>query len=88
MRRVFVGRVLGHVVNAQEAWVQQLAARRAEQVMRGAIRDEDLGSVQRIVPSLVSLSLNEEQAALVVIGAVLVVIGLLIPRKRARLNSH
>ena len=37
-----------------------------EQVMRGAIRDEDLGSVQRTVPSLVSLSLNEEQAALVV----------------------
>src|SRR5688572_25214366 len=37
-----------------------------EQVMRGAIRDEDLGTVQRTVPSLVSLSLNEEQAALVV----------------------
>ena len=37
-----------------------------EQVMRGAIRDEDLASVQRTVPSLVSLSLNEEQAALVV----------------------
>ena len=37
-----------------------------EQVMRGAIRDEDLESVKRTVPSLVSLSLNEEQAALVV----------------------
>ena len=37
-----------------------------EQVMRGAIRDKDLDSVQRTVPSLVSLSLNEEQAAVVV----------------------
>ena len=37
-----------------------------EQVMRGAIRDEDLGTVQRTIPSLVSLSLTEEQAALVV----------------------
>src|SRR5688500_15190690 len=34
-----------------------------EQVMRGAIRDEDLGTVQRTVPSVVSLSVNEEQAA-------------------------
>jgi hypothetical protein len=34
------------------------------------------------------ISFAWEQAALVVIGAVLVVIGLLIPRKRARLNSH
>ncbi len=36
-----------------------------EQVMRGAIRDQDMESVQRTVPSLVSLALNEEQAALV-----------------------
>ena len=36
-----------------------------EQVMRGAIRDRDLESVRRTVPSLVSLALNEEQVALV-----------------------
>ncbi len=36
-----------------------------EQVMRSAIRDQDLGSVRRTVPSLVSLALNEELAALV-----------------------
>ena len=36
-----------------------------EQVMRGAIRDQDLDSVRRTVPSLVSLTLNEEQVALV-----------------------
>jgi putative nucleotidyltransferase with HDIG domain len=36
-----------------------------EQVMRGAIRDQDLDSVRRTIPSLVSLALNEEQAALV-----------------------
>lgn len=36
-----------------------------EQVMRGAIRDHDLDTVRRTIPSLVSLSLNEEQAALV-----------------------
>lgn len=46
--------------------IEQEALSVLEQVMRGAIRDEDLGSVQRTVPSLVSLSLNEEQAALVV----------------------
>ena len=36
-----------------------------EQVMRGAIRDRDLDTVRRTIPSLVSLSLNEEQTALV-----------------------
>ncbi|HKY53434.1 MAG TPA: hypothetical protein VJM08_03970, partial [Anaerolineales bacterium] len=37
-----------------------------EQVMRGEIRDQDLESVERTIPSIVSLSLNEEQAAVVV----------------------
>src|SRR5919106_798326 len=36
-----------------------------EQVMRRSIRDQELESVRRTVPSLVSLALNEEQAALV-----------------------
>src|SRR5919108_1910201 len=36
-----------------------------EQVMRRAIRDQDLDSTQRTIPSLVSLALNEEQALLV-----------------------
>ena len=45
--------------------VQQEALSVLEQVMRGAIRDQDLESVRRTVPSLVSLALNEEQAALV-----------------------
>jgi putative nucleotidyltransferase with HDIG domain len=36
-----------------------------EQVMRRTIHDQDLESVRRTVPSLVSLALNEEHAALV-----------------------
>lgn len=45
--------------------IQQESLSVLEQVMRGAIRDQDLESVQRGVPSLVSLALNEELAALV-----------------------
>lgn len=45
--------------------MQQEALSVLEQVMRGAIRDQDLETVRRTVPSLVSLALNEEQAALV-----------------------
>jgi putative nucleotidyltransferase with HDIG domain len=45
--------------------IQQEALSVLEQVMRGAIRDQDLETVRRTVPSLVSLALNEEQAALV-----------------------
>ena len=45
--------------------IQQESLSVLEQVMRRAIRDQDLDSVQRTVPSLVSLELNEEQAALV-----------------------
>jgi hypothetical protein len=36
-----------------------------EQVMRRAIRDQELDTTRRTIPSLVSLALNEEQAALV-----------------------
>src|ERR1044071_1085087 len=45
--------------------IQQEALSVLEQVMRRTIREQDLDSVQRTVPSLVSLALNEEQAALV-----------------------
>jgi len=45
--------------------IQQEAQSVLEQVMRRSIRDVDLDSVRHTVPSLVSLSLNEEQAALV-----------------------
>jgi putative nucleotidyltransferase with HDIG domain len=46
--------------------IQQEALSVLEQVMRRTIRDTDLDSVRRSVPSLVSLALNEEQAAIVV----------------------
>lgn len=36
-----------------------------EQVMRRSIRDQELDATRRTIPSLVSLALNEEQAALV-----------------------
>ncbi|HET6821820.1 MAG TPA: HDIG domain-containing protein [Anaerolineales bacterium] len=36
-----------------------------EQVMRRSIRDQELDTTRRTIPSLVSLALNEEQAALV-----------------------
>jgi putative nucleotidyltransferase with HDIG domain len=45
--------------------IQQESQSVLEQVMRRNIRDVDLDSVRRSVPSLVSLSLNEEQAAMV-----------------------
>ncbi|GAB4454183.1 MAG: HDIG domain-containing protein [Anaerolineales bacterium] len=46
--------------------IQQEALSVLEQVMRRTIRDADLDSVRRSIPSLVSLALNEEQAAIVV----------------------
>jgi len=46
--------------------IQQESLSVLEQVMRRSIRDEDLEAVQRTIPSLVSLELDEEQAALVV----------------------
>ena len=45
--------------------IQQESLSVLEQVMRRTIHDQDLESVRRTVPSLVSLALNEEQAALV-----------------------
>src|SRR6266498_2938421 len=45
--------------------IQQEALSVLEQVMRRSIRDQELESVRRTVPSLVSLALNEEQADLV-----------------------
>ncbi len=46
--------------------IQQESLSVLEQVMRRTIQDTDLDSVRRSVPSLVSLALNEEQAAVVV----------------------
>ena len=45
--------------------LQQEALSVLEQVMRRSIRDVDVDTVRRSVPSLVSLSLNEAQAAIV-----------------------
>jgi len=45
--------------------VEQESLNVLEQVLRRTIRDQDLESVRRSVPSLVSLALNEEHAALV-----------------------
>jgi membrane-associated HD superfamily phosphohydrolase len=45
--------------------IQQEALSVLEQVMRRSIRDQEVDSVQHSVPSLVSLALNEEQAAIV-----------------------
>lgn len=46
--------------------LQQESLSVLEQVMRRSIRESDVDSARRTVPSLVSLALNEEQAALVV----------------------
>ncbi len=46
--------------------IQQESLSVLEQVMRRTIRDTDLDAVRRSVPSLVSLALNEDQAAIVV----------------------
>ncbi|RPI94444.1 MAG: HDIG domain-containing protein [Chloroflexi bacterium] len=46
--------------------IQQESLSVLEQVMRRTIRDQELEAARRTVPSLVSLALNEEQAALVV----------------------
>jgi putative nucleotidyltransferase with HDIG domain len=46
--------------------IQQESLSVLEQVMRRSIRDADLETARRSVPTLVSLALNEEQAAIVV----------------------
>ena len=45
--------------------IQQEALSVLEQVMRRSIRDQDVESVRPSIPSLISLALNEEQAAVV-----------------------
>jgi len=45
--------------------IQQEALSVLEQVMRRTIREQDLETIRRTIPSLVSLALNEEQALLV-----------------------
>ena len=45
--------------------IQQEALSVLEQVMRRTIREQELETTRRTIPSLVSLALNEEQAALV-----------------------
>jgi putative nucleotidyltransferase with HDIG domain len=45
--------------------IQQESLSVLEQVMRRTIQEQDIASVQRSVPSLVSLALNEEQSKLV-----------------------
>ncbi|NJC95401.1 MAG: HDIG domain-containing protein [Anaerolineae bacterium] len=45
--------------------IQQESLNVLEQVMRRTIRDQDVESARRSIPSLVSLSMNEEEAALV-----------------------
>jgi len=46
--------------------IQQESLSVLEQVMRRTIRDNEIESARRTIPSLVSLSLNDEQAAIVV----------------------
>lgn len=60
-----VEQILG-LTSARWDTIQQESLSVLEQVMRRTIRDTDLDSVRRSVPSLVSLALNEEQAAIVV----------------------
>ena len=59
-----IDKILG-LTAARWDTIQQESLSVLEQVMRRSIRDQDLDSVQRMVPSLVSLALNEEQAAIV-----------------------
>ncbi|HAV76364.1 MAG TPA: hypothetical protein DCX53_03320 [Anaerolineae bacterium] len=46
--------------------IQQDSLSVLEQIMRRTIRDNDVDSVRRSIPSLVSLALNDEQAAIVI----------------------
>ena len=45
--------------------IQQESLSVLEQVMRRSIRDDELESIREVVPPLISLALNEEQAAIV-----------------------
>jgi len=60
-----IQQILG-LTSARWDAIQQESLSVLEQVMRRTIRDTDLDSVRRSVSSLVSLALNEDQAAIVV----------------------
>ena len=57
--------ILG-LTSARWDTIQQESLSVLEQVLRRTIRDNELDSVRRTIPTLVSLSLNDEQAAIVV----------------------
>jgi putative nucleotidyltransferase with HDIG domain len=59
-----IARILELPVGRWDA-MQQEALSVLEQVMRPTIRDREIEAIQRTIPSLVSLALNEEQAAVV-----------------------
>ncbi len=52
--------------NARWSTTQQDALRVLEAIMRGAVREENISSIQSNIPSIVSFVLSEEQAAIVV----------------------
>ncbi|HEX2995092.1 MAG TPA: HDIG domain-containing protein, partial [Anaerolineales bacterium] len=64
LKRETIQRVL-EMPSARWEAIQQEALSVLEQVMRPSIRDKELEAARRTVPSLVSLALNEEQAAIV-----------------------
>jgi putative nucleotidyltransferase with HDIG domain len=64
LKRGAIEKILA-LTSARWDTIQQEALNVLEQVMRRSIRDQEVDSVQRGVPSLVSLALNEEQAAIV-----------------------
>src|SRR5512138_3041690 len=64
LKRETIQRIL-EMPSARWEVIQQEALSVLEQVMRPSIRDQELEAARRTVPSLVSLALNEEQAAIV-----------------------
>lgn len=64
LRRETIQSILALPAARWEA-IQQESLSVLEQVMRRTIREHEVDSTRRIIPSLVSLALNEEQAALV-----------------------
>jgi putative nucleotidyltransferase with HDIG domain len=64
LREEIIAQILEMAAGRWDA-IQQEALSVLEQVMRPTIRDQEVEAIQRTVPSLVSLALNEEQAAIV-----------------------
>ncbi|HSG43993.1 MAG TPA: hypothetical protein VLA72_12630, partial [Anaerolineales bacterium] len=60
-----IEQILG-LTSARWDTIQQESLSVLDQVMRRTIRDNELDSVRRTIPSLVSLSLNDQQTAIVV----------------------